>query len=329
MDLSVKRIVAMAALSCSAAACAGGSLPAAAPGLQLPERASSIAPPLPLIGMTYDRLTGNYLAPVLSLGVKPSVRVVFDTGMRAASYAAAMKKLLPVAYVMGEPVDSSVVKTTPPAAYVGRFVAFQRAFPKVAMWEVGNELNGEWLGGKPYTKAVGLANPPVAKAYAAWKAMRAAGAATALTLYYQPPQTVSRGYDMIPWAQNNFAALSDMADSLTYVFISYYETDNRGIRPTVQQWSQLFTQLHAIFPNAELGFGEVGMDCPVGSHRLKCRRQTLALAESIVQYYYTMTPALPPGTQWALGGFWWYAAEDFEPTSKPLYGYFQNLVRSL
>lgn len=279
--------------------------------------------------MTYDRLAGNYLAPVLSLGVKPTVRVVFDTGMRAAYYAAAMKKLLPVAYVMGEPVDSSAVKATPQAAYVGRFVAFERAFPNVTMWEVGNELNGEWLGGKPYTKAAGLANPPVAKAYAAWKAMRAAGAATALTLYYQPPQTVSRGYDMIPWVQNNFAALGDMADGLTYVFVSYYETDNRGIRPTVPQWSQLFTQLHAIFPNAELGFGEVGMDCPVGAPGRRCNGETLARAKSILRYYYTMTPTLPAGAQWALGGFWWYAAEDFEPTTKPLYGYFRNVVRSL
>jgi hypothetical protein len=277
---------------------------------------------MPLVGMTYDRVGGDYVAPVSDLSVKPAVRICFDPGTVPAHYARAIKTLAPVAYIMGQPVDSSEVKATPLSAYAKKFKTFLAAFPNLDIWEVGNELNGEWLGGKPYTSAVGVANPPVAKAYDAYREVHAAGGASALTLYYEPPQTVTPGYEMVTWAQKNFASLPDMATGLNYVLVSYYEVDNKNIRPTQAQWSTIFTQLHAIFPNAKLGFGEIGLNRPFD----KQSKYTLAHVEGIMDYYYTLAPALPRGTQWAGGEFWWYAAEDFEPTTRPLYAYFRSIV---
>ncbi|MBV8147783.1 MAG: hypothetical protein JO092_01685 [Candidatus Eremiobacteraeota bacterium] len=285
-------------------------------------------PPDPLVGMTYDHLGGDYTAPVTSLGVRPTIRIPFDPDTTPSDYAAGVRNLAPIAHLMAEPVDSSEVKATPLAAYRSKFATFLAAFQNFELWEVGNELNGEWLGGKAYTHAVGLSNPPVAKAYAAWKVVSAARKATVLTLYYEPPRTVTAGYAMIEWARRNFAALPDMANGLDYVFISYYETDNDDIRPTPAQWSQLFGELHVIFPNAQLGFGEVGLDCPLGKTGRHCGHPTLAQAESIMRYYYRLVPHLPVGARWAAGDFWWYAAEDFEPTTKPLYVYFRQVVRT-
>jgi hypothetical protein len=285
-----------------------------------------LEPANPLVGMTYDRIAGDYVAPVKELGVKPAIRIAFNPGTSPSYYARGIARLSPIAYLMAEPVDSSEVKATSLHAYVSKFKTFLRAFPNIQIWEVGNELNGEWLGGKPYTKAVGLQNPVVAKAYYAWQAVSSASVPTALTLYYQPPQTVTHGYEMLPWARANFASLRDMAQSLSYVLVSYYEVDNDEIRPSPAQWSRLFSKLHAIFPNAQLGFGEVGLDCPFDARGKHCGSPTLAKAKSVMRYYYTLKPSLPAGAHWAAGDFWWYAAEDFEPTNKPLYAYFKSLV---
>jgi hypothetical protein len=271
--------------------------------------------------MTFDEPAGHYMRIVERLGVKPIVRVPFDPGTRPPQYATELSRLSSRAFVMAEPVDSSEVRRTSQAAYESKFAAFLRAYGStgVDVWEVGNELNGEWLGGMPYNARVGLDNPPVAKAYAAWERVAADRRPTALTLYYQPPQTVTAGYDMIPWARKNFAKLGDMRSGLTYVFVSYYEADNRGVRPAPSQWSAIFSSLHDIFPNARLGFGEIGLDKPIRPGQLK-------YAESIMNYYGTLHPSLPAGAGWVAGDFWWNAAEDFDPTSKPLFQYFKHDV---
>src|ERR1019366_8832887 len=44
---------------------------------------------------------------------------------------------------------------------------------------------------------------------------------------------------------------------LDYVLLSYYEGDCRGVRPSAATWTAYFQQLHALYPNALLGFGEI------------------------------------------------------------------------
>ena len=208
--------------------------------------------------------------------------------------------------------DSSYAAATSLTTYEQITSNFLAAFPDLDLWEVGNELNGEWLGGTPYVgsgAATGLDNPVVAKAYAAWQLVAAAGKESALTLYYEPPETVTSGYDMVPWTEANFASLPDMASGLSKVLVSYYETDNDNIRPTLAEWTTLFQSLATIFPNASLGFGEVGMDKPATS-------ATLSQAESIMTYYYTLRPGVP---SWWGGYFWWNAQEDLVPDTSPLF----------
>ena len=286
-----------------------------------PSAAPSISPGGLAWGVTLDSVDGqSSFGPVVtalsSLGVRPWVRLVIDNGSSAAvsNYTAAYNAISPVADIMWEICDSSYVQGTSLATYQQITSNFLAAFPNSGLWEVGNELNGEWLGGKPYSSAVGVNNPPVAKAYAAWK--RAAGKQTALTLYYEPSQTVTQGYDMVPWAQANFASLQDMAQGLNKVLISYYETDNNNVRPTLAQWTTIFQGLRAVFPNAGLGFGEFGLSNPATS-------STLSKAQSIMSYYYGLRPAV---SNWWGGGFWWYGAEDLVPNSKPLFTLLKSLV---
>ena len=293
-----------------------------------PTSSPSASPGGLIWGVTFDNVSGastSQLAPAATMlqalnaaiGGKSWSRFVIDQGSDSATsnYTAAYAALSPYTNVMWEICDSSYVKSTSLSQYSAITSNFLAKFPN-STFEVGNELNGEWLGGSSYNSAVGLANPVVAKAYASWKLVASAGKQSALTLYYEPSQTVTNGYDMVTWAQKNFASLPDMANGLNKVLISYYETDNANVRPTLAQWTMIFQGLRAVFPNAAFGFGELGIDNPATS-------STLAKAQSIMSYYYSLKPSV---SNWCGGGFWWYSAEDLVPYSKPLFTLLQSLV---
>ena len=103
---------------------------------------------------------------------------------------------------------------------------------------------------------------------------------------------------MLTWAATALPAT--LRTSLNYVLVSYYEHDCADLRPSASEWSGLFTRLHGLFPQAELGFGEVGTD----------QHATTAAKQSYLTHYYT----LPRFGQYDIGGyFWWYYAEDMIP----------------
>jgi hypothetical protein len=135
--------------------------------------------------------------------------------------------------------------------------------------------------------------------------VNARGLATELTLYYQVPKWVTPGYDMISWERTYVPA--SMHRGLRYVLISYYEAGNYGARPSRSQWNKIFTQLAADFPDATVGFGEIGMPAPITGH-------TLENARSIFSYYMSIAP--PHLARFTRAGFWWYAAEDLVPSTK-------------
>jgi hypothetical protein len=171
---------------------------------------------------------------------------------------------------------------------------------EIDLWEIGNEVNGNWTGRYP-TVAKKLTD--------AYREVKAAHMRTALTLYYNArcgdgtaelsPLAFSRRY--VPQAVRN---------GLTHVFLSYYEGDCHGRRPTVRTWQNYFRKLHALYPHALVGFGEIGLGSPVTRH-------TIAAARSLISYYYGLRIRLP---YYAGGYFWWYYAEDCLPYArKPLW----------
>jgi hypothetical protein len=266
--------------------------------------------PDPLYGVTLDDVSdlSEIVTSLQALPRMTTARIVFAENTTPADYAEAVKTLQPVAYLMGEILDSEYVNSISVSQYSARTRQFLQAFgSQVDLWEVGNEVNGEWLGA---TLDV------VAKISGAYSQVSAAGKRSALTLYYNPNCWSSQSNEMIPWTQKNIPAA--MKNGLNYVLISYYEGDCNNYRPSAAELTQVFEQLHQIFPNAKLGFGEVGLANPV-------RGRTMTKAKSILNYYYGLKINVPG---YIGGGFWWYGAEDLVPRTKPLWPSFANAIQN-
>lgn len=269
--------------------------------------------PANLRGITYDDLSTTCAATAQQLASerllnRPTIRVVFDP-VAPSCYAGAVPALDRYGYTMGELVDSSAMKRYTLRQVRTRVLAYLRTLGRsVDLWEIGNEVNGEWLsavrcpGG---AECAAQARDVMSKVEAMYDAVTAAGYPTALTLYYQPPQTVTAGYDMLAWEKHYVPRR--MHAGLRYVSVSYYETDNAGIRPSPSQWDAIFKQLSADFPNAQVGFGEIGMDKPITA-------ATLARATGIFNYYQGLSFHDVPA--YTRAGFWWNAAEDLVPSTK-------------
>lgn len=249
--------------------------------------------PSPLWGITVDDVsdTAPISASLAALPTKPIARVVFDPGTTPADYASAISALHPVSYLMGELVDSDAAKSYSVAAYQRKAADFVNAFgDQVDLWEVGNEVNGEW---------VGPTSQEVAKISAAYKVVTGAGGKTALTLYYNPNCWDMKANEMFTWAQANVP--DDMKAGLDYVFISYYPEDCNNYWPSRSAWQSVFDQLHRMFPHAQLGFGESGNSND---------RDSVAQKVALLDRYYQLQVR---GDNYVGGYFWWYYVEDALP----------------
>lgn len=246
------------------------------------------APEVLRYGVTIDDITSiTQIVPSLShLPRRLWVRVVFDPGIGPAGYRDAVDRIAGVGDILAEPVDSSAVAGYTPARYRQRFDRYVAAFAgKVAAWEIGNEVNGDWLGPAARVRR------DIAVAY---QVVRDAGGRTALTLSYEP----GCGTDMFAWAGANIPPA--LRDGLDYVLVSYYADDCDGYEPGDSEWTRVFTRLHHLFPHARLGFGEVG------THQGDPAASKLA---TLNRYY-----RLRIGVPGYFGGcFWWYYAEDMLP----------------
>lgn len=257
----------------------------------------------PLYGVTVDDISGlrRIVTSLRHLPERPTVRVYFDASEPARYYAAAVRELHPVSYVMGELLDSADETRISTAEFKQRVKSYLSALGgQVDLWEIGNEVNGDWTG--PYSTVS-------AKLAAAYQEVHAAGGRTALTLYYNvgcgdgpaelSPLAFSRRY--VPRA---------VRGGLDYVFLSYYEDDCSGIRPALAAWTGYFERLHALYPHARLGFGEIGMNSAAAS-------RATGAAKSLMRHYYGLPIHLP---YFAGGYFWWYYTEDCAPyTGKSLW----------
>ena len=270
----------------TAASSSAGSAPArsAVPLRPLPSR---------LWGVTLDDVsdTAPIVASLEALPTKPTARVVFDPKTTPADYASAISALHPVSYLMGELVDSSAAKSYSVASYQEKTAKFVNAFgSQVDLWEVGNEVNGEW---------VGQTAQEVAKIKAAYEVVSDAGGRTALTLYYNPNCWEKKANEMFTWAQANVPAA--MKAGLDYVFISYYPEDCNNYWPSQSGWQSVFDQLHRMFPNAGLGFGESGNSSD---------HDVVAQKVALLNRYYQLQIQ---GDDYVGGLFWWYYVEDALP----------------
>lgn len=212
--------------------------------------------------------------------------------------------------LMGQIIDSQALPRCDRKCVQQRSEAFvQHLSPDVDIWEIGNEVNGEWAGdiGEVLEKiqiaydAVNRLSPPDRRLE------------TALTLYYNKacvPQDHPEN-EMFRWLEDNKGRLTQM--SPTYVLISYYEKDCNNDRP---DWATVFRRLSDYFPHSYLGFGEVGA---------KDKK-----SEYLKRYYGTYFHDLSRDTQlrakFVGGFFWWRYRDDMVPRGKDLWNDLTNVL---
>lgn len=246
-----------------------------------------------LFGVTIDSIENlpATLHALKTLSHRPISRIVFDEQVSARAYQKAVMQIHQVSGVMAEVVDSQAVKKYSVKEYIQRTKEYYYALsPYVDIWEIGNEVNGEWLG---------KASVVSQKISGAFDFIKAQTKTTALTLYYNEGCTKYPDEEVFAWISKNIP--SRLQNGLDYVFISYYEDDCNGLRP---DWEKVFAKLAQFFPNSKLGFGEIGTT--VSLQRKK---------EMINRYY-----GLRLSQERFVGGyFWWYFLTDMVPASKDLW----------
>jgi hypothetical protein len=264
--------------------------------------------PNPIYGVTFDDVS-NTNAEVTSLShiVKmPTVRVVFDKGTGAGYYKTAITKLNPVAYTMGLLVDSSYMRSytldgvrTFTTNYVNTLGSL------VDIWEIGNEVNGDWLSRQSNGADV------FPKLQAMYDIVSAKGGRTAITFFYEGEPSdpnnciysAHGGGDMFTWINKQFvtnktAASERMRLGLNYALVSWYPDQCQGASP---DWPMVYTKLAQTFPNSKVGFGEIGT---------ANQQNGSAYEKNLISTFYPMgktTAGLPDSY---IGGyFMWYWAE--------------------
>jgi hypothetical protein len=229
------------------------------------------------------------LESIRALPVKPITRLVFDPGYSAEDYAPAVARLHQSSYVMGELLDSWGMRDVSRSEYAARAREYlDRLGTDVDLWEVGNEVNGEWLG---ETADV------VAKVQSAYDAVKERGALAAITLFYNRNCWSDPEHEMFAWTGRNLPRA--VREGVDYLFISYYEDGCQSFAP---DWNDVFSRLRALFPAARLGFGEVGT--PIAAHK-----------EDFVRRFYGLGLDFPG---YVGGYFWWYFRQDMVPSTRPL-----------
>ena len=287
--------------------------PTVAPAVNAPAAVAVTAPALavtapavpvtgrgwPMLGVTTDDPNGATASQVDALASLPRravVRVVLDQGTQPADYVASVRSLAAVADVMALPLDSSDMKKITATQAGDRARSYMNALQDAApIWEVGNEVNGNWVG-----------TDPVGKIEAMYDAAKAYGKRTAVTFYYENPATP--GHDMLPWIDANIPAGHRLRSGLDYVFVSYYEDQNGGHKLTQAEIDQMFAGLAKRFPNAKVGFGEFGWGSKVPTDP--------AVRAELIQRFYGYTSSEPA---FIGGGFYWEFRQTMTPKTKPDY----------
>ncbi len=265
--------------------------------LASPSVASAQPSAAPLYGVTIDNIgrVGTIVAAERGLPSRPTTRVYFNVSEPASFYRAAVSDVHSVSNVMGELLDSGDATHITTSAFQTRVESYLSTLGSaVSIWEVGNEVNGNWTG--PYSDGS-------AKLTEAYADVAAHGATAALTLFaneFAPDNCGDGASELTPVQYSEHYVPASVRDGLAFVFESYYPTQCQNTFPTNTQMAAEMQRLHALYPKALLGLGETGLPHPA-------TKRTLASAERVMSWAYGLDPGLP----YYVGGyFWWYARQD-------------------
>ena len=263
-------------------------------------------PPGPVYGVTIDDITNisSVVSSAESMPYMSTTRVYLDPTEPASYYTSALQQLAPHSYVMGEILDSSDMTSMTVSAEQTRVSSLLSTLgSSVDVWEVGNEVNGNWTGSYS-TGAQMLVNT--------YNQVASDGYRTALTLYensWAPNNCGDGTSELTPQQYSSQYVPASVRDGIDYVLLSWYPTQCSGLSGNVpvSTVTAEVQGLHTLYPNALIGFGELGLPN-------QTRSSTEAEAEAIMAYYYGIAIREP----YYIGGyFWWYWDEDLSLTGMP------------
>ena len=235
-----------------------------------------------------DRIT-DITESLGKLKKKPTTRIVFDEWIPASYYLDAVKQIRRVSFTMGEILDSWAMNQYNLAQYLERTDEYLNLLgDDIDIWEIGNEVNGEWLGNRSDVRE---------KVEGAYRIVESQGKKTAITLFYNEFCFETESDIIYNWAE---ALPEEMKKGLDYVFVSYYPEDCAGYEP---DWNLVFSRLSGIFTASKLGIGE-------------CGTENKKMKEQSMRKSYSLKVNMP---NYIGGYFWWYYNSDCVPYSKPLW----------
>lgn len=267
------------------------------------------SPTLPLRGVTLDTPydISKAISVIKTHDSRLTIRLVMDAEVPIKDYKKAVNQLSPHANIMIEIVDSQELSEHS-AAWVKKRTeqAFKAMGNKVSIWEIGNELNGEWVGDSP--KEIN------SKAKAAYDVIKKRGGRTAVTLnYWSSPDCYAHDWES---TLSYGRTLRKDFSRIDYIFLSVYETAcTPRQHPSAQDLSKTLTSLGRMFPNAYLGIGEIGAQRSEDD----VEEPSFSEKERLATYYYGLHGKMKQhvGSRYAGGYFWWYFRQDAVDAAGP------------
>ncbi|MFZ3141873.1 hypothetical protein [Polaromonas sp.] len=214
---------------------------------------------------------------------------------------------------LGQLFDSSVQKSLTLAQFksaVDRALIFPD-FSKITAWEVGNEVNGGWLGSNMSAKID----------YAASQVKSKTGKPVCLTFYWYGTEDTLKT-SLFNWIYTNITP--NIKNNLDCVTLSIY-TDQQ---PLGFSWDLVMAKLGSLFPGKQLMVGELGFVDPSVKPYFREGPLTLTLEQGGKLYIQNRYPASFATANSYGGSFWWYY-DDEMIGRKPLWGTLHDVYCSV
>ena len=242
-------------------------------------------------------------------GRKAAVRMVFDLERGADTYAdkvATAKR--DGLIVVGQILDSVYMAKVDMDRWQARVAEFVQTLPDVAVWEIGNEVNGDWLG-------EGVADKVD---YAARYVKEHSQARTMLTLLWElgesEPET-----SMFTWLEANLPP--ERRAAIDEVGLSVYP----DVHPLGVSLDRVLTAVHREFPTQRVSITELGYRIAKNPNTWWSGSRDTDQARAKESEFYGLAIR---GYPYSGGGpYWWHFTQEAPPDS-PLWRTYRDLMTS-
>ncbi len=259
--------------------------------------AKASPPIMPWLGVTVDTVDRYRSNLDLASGLTDPngwVRIVMDPGTHFSAYAPAVHRAhLDGLKVLGQPIDSYYAEAFPGSNYLHRIQRAVRALPAIDAWEVGNEVNGGWLG-----PAMGDRIDEAA----AWLRATHPEKTVVVTLYWQIG-TDEPQWSTFNWIRDELEA-STIRDTDVFLLSTWVEDAPMGLA-----YDRILRAFHDALLGSTVGIGELGYWGPATARAwwYGAPNDPTAGRRIVLDQLYRASL----GYSWSVGGvFWWYFAED-------------------